>query len=126
MIDTTPSPGTIRAKVGSRPISPPPERECPRSAEHGVVTPHDRRVSEPNPPEALKQYLECDHCLEPSELGTEAVVNAVAERERSTVVTCQIEPVGIAELLRVAVTRSEEEYKLLPTSNPLAAQLVVL
>ena len=62
-----------------RPISPPLEREYPRSAEHGVVTPHDRRVSKLNLLQALKQDLECNQCLEPGELGAEAVVNAVAE-----------------------------------------------
>ena len=53
-------------------------------------------------------------------------MNAVAKGERSTVIACHIEPVGIAELLRIAVSCSEEEYKLLTTSNPMATQLVVL
>src|SRR4030095_16484235 len=59
--------------------------EHARSAQHGVVAPADLAAAEAQIGEAAQQALECDLRLEARELRAEAVVQAVAERQRANV-----------------------------------------
>jgi hypothetical protein len=63
---------------------------------------------------------EGDLRFEASELGAEAVVEAVAERQRPHVGAVDVEAVGIGEARRIAIAGAEDQHDLLAAAQPAA------
>ena len=83
------------------------------------------RVIQPQVGQTAQQGRDRDLGLDPRQLGAEAEMDAAAERQRSHIGTCDVEPIRMIGVnRRIVVGRAEQAEHGLALRNPFSAEIL--